>query len=199
MDILRNHEYKVQVESVDGLPAQTPEEAFKGNHTLKCRIVPWNEVQEEVIVRGNKRLTVDKRVFAFDGDIQIGVASLPVNITTENTNWQITGKPSWISLSQTSGTAGVPATVTISANSKNFTQNMRSAVLSIRTGNSANELEYRLHVSQQPACGFGNSMKLMRIGGSNYQTTRMGNGGVCWMIDASRDRKSTRLNSSHIL
>ena len=147
MDILRNHEYKVQVESVDGLPAQTPEEAFKGNHTLKCRIVPWNEVQEEVIVRGNKRLTVDKRVFAFDGDIQIGVASLPVNITTENTNWQITGKPSWISLSQTSGTAGVPATVTISANSKNFTQNMRSAVLSIRTGNSANELEYRLHVS----------------------------------------------------
>jgi len=187
MDILRNHEYKVQVESVDGLPAQTPEEAFKGNHTLKCRIVPWNEVQEEVIVRGNKRLTVDKRVFAFDGDIQIGVASLPVNITTENTNWQITGKPSWISLSQTSGTAGVPATVTISANSKNFTQNMRSAVLSIRTGNSANELEYRLHVSQQPACGFGNSMKLMRIGGSNYQTTRMGNGGVCWMIDASRE------------
>lgn len=187
MDILRNHEYKVQVESVDGLPAQTPEEAFKGNHTLKCRIVPWNEVQEEVIVRGNKRLTVDKRVFAFDGDIQIGVASLPVNITTENTNWQITGKPSWISLSQTSGTAGVPATVTISANSKNFTQNMRSAVLSIRTGNSANELEYRLHVSQQSACGFGNSMKLMRIGGSNYQTTRMGNGGVCWMIDASRE------------
>lgn len=64
---------------------------------------------------------------------------------------------------------------------------MRSAVLSIRTGNSANELEYRLHVSQQPACGFGNSMKLMRIGGSNYQTTRMGNGGVCWMIDASRE------------
>lgn len=29
MDILRNHEYKVQVESVDGLPAQTPEEGFQ--------------------------------------------------------------------------------------------------------------------------------------------------------------------------
>ena len=188
MDLLRGYHYVIEPEEWDGtLGAVTAEEAFKGISKIKCRIVPWNEVQEEVIVRGNKRLTVNKRVFAFDGDIQIGVASLPVNITTENTNWQITGKPSWISLSQTSGTAGVPATVTISANSKNFTQNTRSAVLSIRTGNSANELEYRLHVSQQPACGFGNSMKLMRIGGSNYQTTRMGNGGVCWMIDASRE------------
>lgn len=187
-DLKRNYEYQIQILEIPSNPgASSPDEAFKGNYNLKCKIIPWNEVQEEVIVEGNKRLKVDKREFVFPGDIQLGTASLPVNITTENTNWQISGQPSWISLSQVSGTAGIPATVTISANSKNFSQNTRSAVLSIRTGNSANELEYRLHVSQQPACGFGNSMKLMRIGGNDYQTTRMGNGGVCWMIDASKE------------
>ncbi|WP_373840710.1 BACON domain-containing protein [Bacteroides heparinolyticus] len=183
INILRNHNYEIKVESVEGLPAGTPEEAFNGNHTLKCRIVPWNEVQEEVKVAGNKRLTVDRRFFDFDGDIQLGVASLPVKITTENTQWSITGQPSWITLSQTSGMAGATATVTVSANSKNFGQNVRSGVLTIHAGN----LQYRLHVSQQPACGFGNSMKLMRIGNNNYMTTRVTNGGVCWMIDASKE------------
>ncbi|MGI6884820.1 BACON domain-containing protein, partial [Bacteroides sp. KG156] len=183
MDILRNHDYQIKVESVEGLPAQTADEAYKGNHTLKCRIVPWNQVQEEVKVSGNKRLSVDRRVFDFDGDIQLGVASLPVKITTENTQWSISGQPSWITLSQTSGTAGVTATVTVSANSKNFGQNARSGVLTIHAGN----LQYRLHVKQEPACGFGNNMKLMRIGNNNYMTTRVTNGGVCWMIDASKE------------
>ncbi len=183
IDILRNHDYHIVVDEVQGLPANTPEEAFNGRYTLKCRIVPWNEVQEEVKVSGNKRLTVDRREFVFDGDIQLGVASLPVKIATENTQWSIVGTPSWITLSQTSGAAGVPATVTVSANSKNFGQNPRNGVFTIRAGN----LEYRMHVSQQPACGFGNAMKLMRIGGSNYMTTRVTNGGVCWMIDASRE------------
>lgn len=93
------------------------------------------------------------------------------------------GQPSWITLSQTSGTAGVTATVTVSANSKNFGQNARSGVLTIHAGN----LQYRLHVKQEPACGFGNNMKLMRIGNNNYMTTRVTNGGVCWMIDASKE------------
>ena len=183
IDILRNHDYRIVVDEVQGMPADTPEDAFNGNYTLKCKILPWNDVQEDVVVDELKRLKVDRREFVFDGDIQLGVASLPVKIATENTQWTIVGNPSWITLSQTSGAAGVPATVTISANSKNFAQNARSAVFSIRAGN----LEYRLHVSQKPACGFGNSMKLMRIGNNNYMTTRVTNGGVCWMIDASKE------------
>ena len=149
--------------------------------------MPWNEVQEEVIVRGNKRLTVDKRVFAFDGDIQIGVASLPVNITTENTNWQITGNLHGFHSAK-------PRVQREYQPRLLFRQTVRTlpricVVLSFPYEQEIllTNWNYRLHVSQQPACGFGNSMKLMRIGGSNYQTTRMGNGGVCWMIDASRE------------
>ncbi|ERI85275.1 hypothetical protein HMPREF1981_01893, partial [Bacteroides pyogenes F0041] len=60
-DLLRNHHYVIETQSVDSPPAATPEDALNGQHTLKCRIVPWNQVQEEVKVPGNKRLTVDKR------------------------------------------------------------------------------------------------------------------------------------------
>ena len=97
--------------------AATPEEALKGKYTLKCKIVPWNEVQGEVKVDGNKRLKVDKRIFSFPGDPNVtgetgGTQTL--TLSTENTGgWRIDGKPDWVTLSQNSGTDGTPATVTL--------------------------------------------------------------------------------------
>ncbi|SUV34867.1 hypothetical protein [Bacteroides pyogenes] len=133
MDILRNHEYKIQVESVEGLPADTPEEAFKGNHTLKCRIVPWNEVQEEVKVPGNKRLTVDQRSITLtDQNIAIGKA---LTITTENTGgWQIDPLtvPAWATITgDLNSTTDGTSTITIKTKEANKFQ---SAKLKLTAG-----------------------------------------------------------------
>ena len=187
MDILRNHEYKIQVESVEGLPADTPEEAFKGNHTLKCRIVPWNEVQEEVKVEGNKRLTVDKRVFQFPGDPNVAGetgGTQTLTLSTENTGgWRIDGKPDWVNLSQTSGADGTPATVTLSVG-VNPGRTDRTAVMNLVAGN----LTYKIHLSQPDACGKNGVPKKMRIGNNDYYTHRFGGpNGQCWMLENSRE------------
>ncbi len=188
LDLLRGHDYSITVEKVDGKPADTADQAYKGNHTLRCKIVPWNEVQEKVIVNGNSRIIVDKRVFDFDGDIQLGTAQLPVNIRTENATWTLTGQPSWITLSQTTGISDTPTTVTIRANSKNMTSADRNGTIMLTAKvNGQDYAHYMLHVRQNQACGTVPSMKLMRIGGGNYQTTRLTATGPCWMIDASNE------------
>lgn len=185
MDILRNHEYKVQVESVDGLPAQTPEEAFKGNYTLKCKIVPWNEVQEEVIVEGNKRLKVDKREFVFPGDPNVtgetGGSQL-LTLSTENTGgWRIEGKPDWISLSQTTGGDNTSATVTLTVSEVNPGRTDRTATMNLIAGS----LTYKIHLLQPDACGRNGTPKKMRLGNNDYYTHRFNE--VCWMLENSRE------------
>ncbi|WP_418987725.1 BACON domain-containing protein [Bacteroides heparinolyticus] len=184
LDLLRNHDYRIEVESVEGLPANTPDEAYKGQHTLKCRIVPWNEVQEEVKVAGNKRLTVDKRVFQFPGDPNVAGetgGTQTLTLSTENTGgWRIDGKPDWVNLSQTSGADGTPATVTLSVG-VNPGRTDRTAVMNLVAGN----LTYKIHLSQPDACGKNGVPKKMRIGNNDYYTYRFG--GQCWMLENSRE------------
>ena len=184
LDLLRNHDYRIEVESVEGLPANTPDEAYKGQHTLKCRIVPWNEVQEEVKVEGNKRLTVDKRVFQFPGDPNVAGetgGTQTLTLSTENTGgWRIDGKPDWVNLSQTSGADGTPATVTLSVG-VNPGRTDRTAVMTLVAGN----LTYKIHLSQPDACGKNGVPKKMHIGNNDYYTHRFG--GQCWMLENSRE------------
>lgn len=184
INILRNHNYEIKVESVEGLPANTPDEAFNGNRTLKCRIVPWNEVNEEVKVAGNKRLTVDKRVFQFPGDPNVAGetgGTQTLTLSTENTGgWRIDGKPDWVNLSQTSGADGTPATVTLSVG-VNPGRTDRTAVMNLVAGN----LTYKIHLSQPDACGKNGVPKKMHIGNNDYYTHRFG--GQCWMLENSRE------------
>ncbi|MGR4838325.1 BACON domain-containing protein [Bacteroides sp. 260] len=184
LDLLRNHDYRIEVESIEGLPAGTADEAYKGNHTLKCKIVPWNQVNEEVVVPGNKRLSVDKRVFQFPGDPNVAGetgGTQTLTLSTENTGgWRIDGKPDWVNLSQTSGADGTPATVTLSVG-VNPGRTDRTAVMNLVAGN----LTYKIHLSQPDACGKNGVPKKMRIGNNDYYTHRFG--GQCWMLENSRE------------
>ena len=185
-DLKRNYEYRIQILEIPNNPgAPSPDEAFKGNYTLKCKIVPWNEVQEEVIVPGNKRLTVDKREFVFPGDPNVtgetGGSQL-LTLSTENTGgWRIEGKPDWISLSQTTGGDNTPATVTLTVSGVNPGRTDRTATMNLVAGN----LTYKIHLSQPDACGKNGVPKKMRIGNNDYYTHRFG--GQCWMLENSRE------------
>ncbi|MGR4855343.1 BACON domain-containing protein [Bacteroides sp. 272] len=191
LDLLRNHDYRIEVESIEGAPAQTADEAYKGNHTLKCKIVPWNQVNEEVVVPGNKRLSVDKRVFQFPGDPNVAGetgGTQTLTLSTENTGgWRIDGKPDWVNLSQTSGADGTPATVTLSVVGVNPGRTDRTAVMNLVAGN----LTYKIHLSQPDACGKNGVPKKMRIGNNDYYTHRFG--GQCWMLENSREGTPDRI------
>ncbi|MGR4837052.1 BACON domain-containing protein [Bacteroides sp. 260] len=116
MDILRNHDYQIKVESVEGLPAQTADEAYKGNHTLKCKIVPWNQVQEDVKVPAVKRLSVDTRSIRLNGASAMTTGKT-LTVTTENTGgWTVTDVPSWLTVSPMSGTADGTGSITVKSN-----------------------------------------------------------------------------------
>lgn len=116
LDLLRNHDYRIEVESIEGAPAQTPDEAYKGNHTLKCKIVPWNQVNEEVVVPAVKRLTVDTRSIRLVGASAMTTGKT-LTVTTENTGgWTVTDVPSWLTVSPMSGTADGTGSITVKSN-----------------------------------------------------------------------------------
>ncbi|MGR4837327.1 BACON domain-containing protein [Bacteroides sp. 260] len=122
LDLLRNHDYRIEVESIEGLPAGTPDEAYKGNHTLKCKIVPWNQVQEDVKVPAVKRLSVDTRSIRLIGASAMTTGKT-LTVTTENTGgWQIDPStvPSWLTVSPMSGTADGTGSITVKSNSSAF-------------------------------------------------------------------------------
>ncbi|MGI6794959.1 BACON domain-containing protein, partial [Bacteroides sp. KG68] len=120
LDLLRNHDYRIEVESIEGLPAGTADEAYKGNHTLKCKIVPWNQVNEEVVVPGNKRLSVDTRSIRLVGASAMTTGKT-LTVTTENTGgWTVTDVPSWLTVSPMSGTADGTGGITVKSNGSAF-------------------------------------------------------------------------------
>ena len=118
LDLLRNHDYRIEVESIEGAPAQTADEAYKGNHTLKCKIVPWNRVNEEVVVPGNKRLSVDTRSIRLAGASAMTTGKT-LTVTTENTGgWQIDPStvPSWLTVSPMTSSADGTGGITVKSN-----------------------------------------------------------------------------------
>ncbi len=117
LDLLRNHHYTIRVESIDGLPAATADKAYEGNHTIKCKIVPWNDVQENVSVTFNSRLKVDK-----SNVILMKTGSQNLTITTENTSgWKIDSYPNWLTITGgTQITTDTQTTLTLHAATSGF-------------------------------------------------------------------------------
>lgn len=105
--ILRNHLYKVEVQSVASEGYLTDEDAYMGDSRLKVEVTPWNLAKQNIIVDGQFYLNIEP-----DGD---GVFHklIPDSILTvkAETNYNITsqGFPAgiWIDASQIEYTPAV--------------------------------------------------------------------------------------------
>lgn len=148
MDLLRGHHYVIEPEEWDGTGgALTAEEAFKGVSKIKCRIVPWNEVQEEVKVPGNKRLSVDTRSIRMSGASAISTGKT-LTVTTENTGgWTITDVPSWLTVSPTSSITDNTSSVTVKSNGSG-TGVINSGSFKLKAGNA--EMAIRVILGKVP-------------------------------------------------
>ncbi|WP_333616204.1 BACON domain-containing protein [Bacteroides pyogenes] len=148
MDLLRGHHYVIEPEEWDGTGgALTAEEAFKGVSKIKCRIVPWNEVQEEVKVPGNKRLSVDTRSIRMSGASAISTGKT-LTVTTENTQgWTITDVPSWLTVSPTSSITDNTSSVTVKSNGSG-TGIINSGSFKLKAGNA--EMAIRVILGKVP-------------------------------------------------
>ena len=148
MDLLRGRHYVIEPEEWDGTQgALTAEEAFKGVSKIKCRIVPWNEVQEEVKVPGNKRLSVDTRSIRMSGASAISTGKT-LTVTTENTGgWTITDVPSWLTVSPTSSITDNTSSVTVKSNGSG-TGGINSGSFKLKAGNA--EMAIRVILGKVP-------------------------------------------------
>lgn len=147
IDILRNHDYRIVVDEVQGLPADTPEEAFNGNYTLKCKIVPWNEVQEEVIVDPVKRINVDKGKVVLERGSASVTTGQTLTITTENTGgWKIdpASIPNWVTVTPSTSTTDGTTTITIKAKQANKFHSDKLKLV----GNNTNAVEKLIRINQ---------------------------------------------------
>ncbi|MGI6880888.1 BACON domain-containing protein [Bacteroides sp. KG123] len=165
MDILRNHDYQIKVESVEGLPAQTADEAYNGNHTLKCKIVPWNQVNEEVKVPAVKRLSVDTRSIRLIGASAMTTGKT-LTVTTENTGgWTVTDVPSWLTVSPMSGTADGIGSITVKSNGSSASS-FNAGSFKLKAGNA----EMAIKVEQVGKLPLEYVAEFNLAGGSQYGT-----------------------------
>ncbi len=184
LDIYRNYDYQITVEDVEGLPAATADEAYKGNHSLKCKIVPWNLVNENIEAKEDKSLRLSNAVFTFPGDPTVSgetMGTQTLTVSTKNTGgWRIENIPSWLNVSQTSGADGVSTNINLIVG-VNPGRSARTASVNIIAG----RLTCQLKISQPDPCGSAGQPKRMRIGNNDYYTYRIG--GQCWMLENSRE------------
>ncbi|MEY8686079.1 hypothetical protein AB9N12_08025 [Bacteroides sp. AN502(2024)] len=143
-DILRNRHYVIEMTNggtINTPGAATEEEAIRGSYRFKCRIVPWNEVREEVVVPGNKRLTVDKRSIRLSG-ASAATTGKTLTVTTENTGgWTITDIPSWLTVSPTSSTTDGTGVITVKSRG---TDAINNGTFKLKAGNAQMDIKVKL-------------------------------------------------------
>lgn len=182
-DILRNHLYDIEIQSVDDEGAETPENAFDGEIKITATVTPWNLARQNVIFEGQYNLKLDKASIDFknhieDQEIEIstthpsGISISPITYTDEN----VTG---WLQITQISAKKWK-----ISTNGDNY-QAKRLARLTVIAGN----MNYEVKLAQK-GCGNNGTAELMEITENSAYYTHLYNG-KCWMVENSREEKLT--------
>ncbi len=147
-DILRNRHYVIEM--TNGGTIRTPgyateEEAISGSCRFQCRIVPWEQVNENFEMEGSKRLTVDKRSIYLK-DASATTTGETLTVTTENTGgWTITDVPLWLTVSPTSSTSDGISNITIKSNGTDVINNGR---FKLKAGNA--EMDIRVKLGKLP-------------------------------------------------
>ena len=153
-DILRNHLYDVEIQSVDGPGAGNPDDAYRGTSDITVRIMCWNEQPIDAPIPGQYNLIVDKSEFAFAAEGGSG-NSQTLNIYTDFKNlpdypdgWTIEkdNAYSWLTLTPLTGPADATTPVAITVTPNTGTQ-ARKATFEVVAGN----LSKTITVIQFPA------------------------------------------------
>ena len=119
-DILRNHLYNIEIQSVAGTGAVTPEDAFKGDVQITAEITEYNMANHSIIFDGIYNLTLSRERMNFDdagGNVTLNITTnydgadgahpAGININTSST-------AAWLSVTPT-GALTSPQTLTLTA------------------------------------------------------------------------------------
>jgi hypothetical protein len=116
--LLRNHNYKVMIQEVNGHGYPTPGEAYENSPAnIVVSIVPWNEGGlDDVTFNGQHYLAVDKSEIVFYAGANPAPKSLKT-ITNFPGGWELDMNGiGWLTPTPTSGDADAQATITLTPN-----------------------------------------------------------------------------------
>lgn len=216
LDVLRNHKYSVNIQSVEDDGYDTSLNAFKGGARLTAEITPWNLANQSVIGDGQYWLTTsrDDLVFDFRGDTEIVVAETNYNIIEQGfpkgvvvDEAEITYIPSvapgeeWLSLSD-SGTDGALKRIIDITAAQNLETGDRSAKIRIKAGNFTKVINVVQYGVEFTFSFIGAGVYIPYTGGTqpiqpkSYATAKLVDGNVSsfpipWTVDFSENLGST--------
>lgn len=133
LDILRNHQYIVNINSVGGTGWRDPDEAYKAAPVnMECEIVAWEDGgMDDVTYNGQYQLVVNKAEYIFTST---GAEQILEIYTDCPAGWQIeeSSIPDWVTLTPVSGNANTVASVGISC--EDYPDEVRSGSFWIVSG-----------------------------------------------------------------
>ncbi len=151
-DILRNHQYRINISKVSGTGFPTPDDAFNSKTVnMEAEVVDWdNGGDTQVIIEGQHMLSVDPGKLSFSRDPE----TKPLTVYTDYpAGWSIekivetadgTTLASWITVSNASpGDANMKQTLSVTV-TENNTSSERSAWIVVAAG----RMRYKVVVSQ---------------------------------------------------
>lgn len=178
-DIIRNHLYDIEIQSVEDEGSTTPEEAFDGEVKVTATITPWNLANQDVIFDGEYNLvldfnknTLDFRNIEEDKIITI-TTTHPSSVSISAVTYSDPNVTGWVTITKISDEKW-----RISTTSKNYKEK-RAGTFTITAGN----LNYISPISQR-GCGSSGKVELMEIGNNTYNTYLYND--RCWMVENSR-------------
>ena len=162
LDILRNHQYVVNITAVNGRGYPTVEDAFNAPPmNMTAQVLQWSrQGMDNIVFNNSNYLAADKdQVDLFsnqyttalqtDDNVVQAITDIPAGWTQgPTTNADGTGSPTWVRITPTSGSANAITRVTISADANN-TGNSRTAIVNLVAGRL--RLPIRIVQSNQPA------------------------------------------------
>lgn len=148
-NILRNHLYEVEIQSIGSRGYDSATKAFMGESRMTARVLPWNMALQDVMTDRQYRLTVSNDVFRLDPagaqaelniltDYNISSQGFPAGIRIDLGdiiyNPALTAGTEWLTLVDISGSEGdLERKIGIRATAN--TGSSRSALIYIKAGN----------------------------------------------------------------
>ena len=163
MHVLRNHNYELQIVSVEGAGYETPDDAFRGNSALLTAVVTqWNLADQKVISDDQYYLRVNEDRFGVhryggvsrliaETDYTISSQGFPAGIWIQEGDIEydpaVNPGNRWLTLTDVGGSSSGAASREVEIKAyPNPTASVRSAKVHVKAGN----LSKVINVSQEP-------------------------------------------------
>ena len=165
-DILRNHKYVMNIQSVTGSGYDTPDKAFKSkSFNMEAEVQEWDDSgMNNSIFDGHYQLTVNKDSLYFYSE---GRARELKVYTDYPDGWTIEDLPSWLTVTPSSGAAGDKVDIQVTADPHTIPMDDRESYFYITAGRFKQKIKVVQTVTPELTIDVNKNSLVFRKSGSS--------------------------------